>query len=1173
MTTFLLQVSASTFAQKLTFNKKDVSLKQLFREVKKQTGYNVLWEEGKVDDGQIIHASFKDTPLEVVLNETLTPQKLTYSLVNKTIVIKKIELHFFDKVVNLFTAVDVTGKIIDAETGIGIPQVSVKLKNSNRMVVANDHGTFMFYGIKDDDVLVISAIGYISQEVKAQNGIVIKMKPSTQVLQDVIVSNGYQQIKQTSLTGSYVVVTEKDIQSTPSINLMERLEGKVPGVLFKLRGNSIEIRGTNTFYSSTPPLIVIDGFPAMDQNLTSITGGYNSTPSVGSTNQPSTSGNAILSTFNIGDIESITFLKDAAASAIWGANAANGVIVITTKRGKKESSGIAFSNTLSISAPANFKNMSTMTNREYIDLEQELVDKNFITDPLTNLISAPVSEAQEWMFRVKRGTATIAQRDAALDVLANRSNRDQIKDNLLQKAVTQQYNLSFSGGTDNNSYYVSGSYTKDRPVFKSNSGETYSATTNLTNDFLKKRLTLTTGLNYTYSRAQVNGAALQALSVGKFGLAPYDQLIDDSGKKIYRGATFTNAVSDDFMGKGYLPWTYNAIDELDYNNTITTRNSFRINASLKGKITDWLNVTASGQVQKGISDQGLIENKDSYSTRDLINTGTTINTATKALIYGVPIGAINRTAKTNSDDYSLRTQFNIDKTWNDIHQINVIGGTEIRESRYRGSTQIFYGYDEFTNASINVNTTSTGRYNTVYGSQSALSPANGMTFLGRRRYLSYYGNANYSFNAKYYLSGSVRFDDINILGVDRRDRATPLWSAGLRWNIKKENFLEHVSWITTLSLRATLGTGGNPPTTSNNYTTIQSRTDFITNVPNAQIQANANQDIGWATTKMMNAGLDASLFNSRLVVNLDIFRKKTYGILMSVPVNATYGITNLAYNAGDLSGHGFEFSVSGHIIRTKDWGWSQNLNFSYNTTEVTDTRFPSVSALAGFALVTGYPTDNMFVYRWAGLDNTGHSQIFAADGSKLTSKGTVSVKPADLIYAGRTSSPYFGGFMNTVNYKNLSFLVRVSYNLGHKFLLRNIDGGKYPNGNSMQGLLSNSAALANRWRKPGDEAFTNIPGLNSPDINSVNWFTGSDLNVKDAGNIRLQQISLNYALPKSILNKTGFIKGINLGLTVSNLGLLWVANKEGVDPDYQSTDIFTNLPPTKNYLFNLSMSL
>lgn len=1176
LTTCLLQVSAAGFAQKFTLSKKNISLEQVFLQVEKQTGYKVLYSDQKLNDTQKVDVNFKEASITEVMEDCLKRQNLTYKIDNKTIVIKEKQLSILDRISSFIESINIDGRIIDAETGKGIPKVTIRLKNSNRMVFSDEYGNFRFYGLHDKDILIVSSVGYAFQEVVAKKDLVVSMKVLNKELDAVVVSTGYQQLKKESTTGSYVVLTEKDIQSTPSVNLMDRLEGRVPGVLFDLRGNTIQIRGSNNYSVNTPPLIVIDGFPAIDQNLTTVTNVFNGTPSSTATNQPTTSGNAILSTFNIADIESITFLKDAAASAIWGANAANGVIVITTKRGKKGSSSINFGSTFSISSPANFGNMNTMSNKQYIDLEQELFDKGYLTDPTAYYRNAPVSEAQEWMFKVKRGTATVGQRDSALNVLANRSNRDQLKEYLLQKAVNQQYNLAFSGGADNSSYYVSGIYTKDQPVFRSNSAKTYGITSNLTNDFLNKRITVTTGLNYNYSTAQVNIAALQALSIGSYGLAPYDMLVDENGNKIYRGITLSKNVADSYTSKGYLPWTYNAIDELNYNNTISTKNAFRINSSIKGKITDWLNVAVSGQIQKNISEQTLVQNKNSYLTRELINIGTVTGTS-GALSYGVPIGAVYKSATINSTDYSLRGQFNIDKKWNDTHQFNMIAGTEIRESNSRGSAQILYGYDEDRSTSVNVNTTTSGTkngsYPTVFGSSSTLPAANGTIFRNLRRYLSYYGNGSYSYLNKYFITGSVRFDDINILGVDRRNRATPLWSGGLRWDLQKEDFMKDLKWVNALSLRGTLGTGGNPPSSSNNFSTITLSNDFVTQLPNASILTYANQDIGWSTTKMTNGGVDASLFNNRINFNLDVYSKKTYGILISVPLNSAYGISTIQYNAGDLAGHGFDLGLTGQVIRSKDWSWSQNLNFSYTTTKVTDTRFPNTNINAGQALVTGYPVDNLFVYRSAGLDNTGHSQIYGADGIVIPSNGGRALKPEDLVYAGKTSAPYFGGYLNTIRYKDLSLLVRASYYLGHKFLLKNIDGGKYPSIGSISGLLSNSKELANRWRKPGDEAFTNVPGLDNPNLNSLNWYNGSDLNVRDAGNIRLQQISLNYSVPKNFLKKMPFIKGINCGLTVSNLGLLWTANKEGVDPDYQSTDVYTNLPPTRNYVFNLNLTL
>ncbi|WP_232282961.1 SusC/RagA family TonB-linked outer membrane protein [Pedobacter sp. BAL39] len=1181
LTTFLIQVSAAGLAQNVSFVKKNASLKELFSEIRKQTGYNVFWQEGKVNDAVKFDAFFNTVPLKDVLDKALKPESLEYTIVNNTIVVKKKDESFIDRIAAYMREINVSGTVTDAETGKRIPNVTVRLAGTTRSVVANDNGYFEFKGLPDNASLIFSSVGYAERSATANATMEIKLIPLSQTLQDVTVSTGYQTLKKGSTTGSYSVITAKDIEQTPNVNLMERLEGKVPGVQFDLRNNTIKIRGVNSYNSgvNSTPLIVIDGFPASNQKLTNITSAtVEGSPRFDK--QPGTSGNAILSSFNPADIESITFLKDAAAAAIWGSKAANGVIVITTKKGKKGTNTINFGATLSTSAPANFKNMTSMSNRDYLDLEQELVDRGFIADPIINgYRSAPVSEAQQWMLKAKRNPIYTSQRDSALLVLANRSNRDQLRDYMLQRAVSQQYDLSFSGGAENSSYYISGNYTKDIPVFKSNYGEVYNVNSNLTNDFLSKRITVATGLNYTYSKSQVNSAALNSLSLGTYGLSPYDMLVDENGNRIYRGVHVTSAVADSLtQAKKLLPWKYNAVDELQYNNTIATRNLFRINTSVTGTITDWLNVVVSGQIQKGAEEQTLIQNLNSYYTRNLVNTGTNpLNTSAISATppYGIPKGAVYNAGRTNSDEYGLRAQLNVKKDWNGIHQFDFLAGSEIRQVKVSGGNQLLYGYDEDLSTSVNVNTTNTGRYYSIFGNQMSIPSANGTVFKGVTRNLSYYSNASYAYKGKYFATASVRFDDINILGVDRRDRATPLWSAGLKWNAAAEDFLKDVSWIDALSIRATLGTGGNAPTSSSNYTTISIfPADSYSQLPYASISAPANQDIGWETTKTTNAGLDASFLDNRLNTSFDVYKKKTTDILMSLPINSAYGFNSLTYNAGDMKGHGVEFALNGVLLRKNDWEWSADFNVSYNTNEVTDTRFPAKIATVGMPVITsGYPVDNLFVYRWAGLDNLGRSQIYANDGTVISSISTQTIKPEDRVYAGRTTAPYFGGFSNTIRYKGLSLYARASFNMGHKFLLQNINSSSYPSSNGFSGLLSNTQALATRWRNPGDEAFTNVPGLGNMNFNTIQRYVNSDINVRDAGNIRLQQISLSYSLPGTVLKNIPFIKRVDIGATVSNLGLIWVKNKEGIDPDYQMTGTFANLPPTRNYLFNLKVSL
>ncbi|RZK67620.1 MAG: TonB-dependent receptor, partial [Pedobacter sp.] len=347
--------------------------------------------------------------------------------------------------------------------------------------------------------------------------------------------------------------------------------------------------------------------------------------------------------------------------------------------------------------------------------------------------------------------------------------------------------------------------------------------------------------------------------------------------------------------------------------------------------------------------------------------------------------------------------------------------------------------------------------------------------------------------------------------------------------------------------------------------------DGYTQLPYARIGFPLNQDLGWEITNMTNIGLDVALLNNRISLTFDYYKKNIRDLLINLPINSTYGWQSLEYNAGTMKAHGVDLGITAELVRAKDFKWSAAFNYGYNTNEVTEARFQP-QTITGVAITPGYAVDNMWVYRWAGLDNLGRSQIYDGKG-EIKSSTNNTIVTEDRVAAGRTVAPHFGGFINTFSYKGWTLMARATYNLGHKFLIQNISQGLYPTSGGYSGIIGNNAAIVNRWRNPGDEAFTNVPGLSNVNVNSITRYINSDLNVRDAGQVRLQQISLTYALPNSMLKTVPFIKGVNLGATVSNLGLIWVANKEGIDPDYQMTSMFNNLPPTRNYVFNLNLTL
>jgi len=1065
----------------------------------------------------------------------------------------------------------ISGRVTDID---GKPLVGVTVLPEGyaitQGITTNSDGYYTLRLRVKTEAIVFSYIGMAPKKlpIDGKEVLNVQLENDARQLEEVnVVSTGYQTIPKDRATGSANVIKGSALKQVPSINLLDKIQGLAPGVRVDPRTNTISIRGINTLSTSSgsTPLIVIDGFPAIDQDLTER---LNSSASAG----------AILSRYNPEDIESITILKDAAATSIWGAKAANGVIVITTKKGQKNTSAINFSTSLNISNPANLSQLNRMGSADYIDLEKEMFNLGFFTDP-TNWspswmpfnYNAPVSPALDWMFKVQRGTATASQRDSALAALSKMDNTQQIRDLLLQRAVSQQYNLSFSGGGQNNTYYLSTNYSKDIPVFRSNKAESFFLTANLSNNLFNNRVTLNTDINYNYTNSTANQAALNAIGSTTLGLRPYEMLADATGKPIARNILLQDDVAATFVSQGYLPWSYSPLQELNYSNGVNKTNRFRFIASINTKINSWMNVDLAGSLQKSLAENNNLNELNSYNTRILLNTGTTVS-SNGALSYGVPYGGELITFTSNGNNYSLRAQLNVNKSWR-IYNLVALAGTEIREDKQDAFQQTRYGYDQDTRYSAAYNPTV--QYNTVYGWTQSLGYSDGAVTSNINRFLSYYGNAALGvLDNRYTLSGSVRFDDYTLQGVSRSKRARPLWSTGVKWNVLDENFMKGVNWINTLNLRATYGTGGTVPTSATNAAIISlGGIDQVTGQPYGQITSPANNTSSWELTRQWNLGLDMGFFKNRLSVSADMYRKKTSDILWTFPVNGTYGWTNILYNAASMKGHGFDLGITGQVINSRRFTWASTLNFGYNTNKVTDSRFtkPTSIILVGAGTpVVGLPTDYVYAYRWAGLDNQGRSQIFDSKGKVVNADVyNTSLTSEDLVYKGRTTPPFFGGFFNTFTYKGLSLNVRVNYELGHVF--RRLSIQNYPNyqTNSYYGVLGTQKDLAKRWRKPGDEAFTNVPGLPNVNYNSSDRYANSDLLVLSASNIRLQQVSLSYQVPGALLKRLP-VKSASFSAAARNLGLIWRKNKEGIDPSYITTNNYTNLPPATAWFFTFN---
>jgi TonB-linked SusC/RagA family outer membrane protein len=1166
----LLHVSAKTSSQSVTISGKDMPLKKIFDAVYKQTGFVVFSNDQLMERAIPITINAREIPLQEFLENVFKNQPLTFSIDSKTIFLSEKPWQQAHTALPDSTVIPLLkGKILDS-TGLPIPDVTVSVRNTKLMAVTDIQGDFSFTNVPRNATLVATNIAFQRRELKLEGRSAVTMRLYAEVKKlgevQVVVNNGYQALPKERATGSFGVVTGKQLAQVPVVSILERLQGMVPGVEIstqttagKSRNGTVKIRGLSTIKSeytkvSMDPLLVIDGFPSQ----VSIA-------------------NGALDLLNPDDIEQITFLKDAAAASIWGMQAANGVIVIVTKKGTRNSKPLfSFSTTMGTSSKPNLGYGKMMSVADYVDLERELLEKGRYNDPVPGSVPgsnypANNSQVQAIFFRQKRGEITTEQMNAQLSALSVTDNRSQMEKYMLQSPTTQQYNLSVSGGGVNSSYFLSGYFYKEDRVYKSNTNKGYSLKAGNTSSLLNGRVTVSTDLTFGNTRDKVNNAAVTAMSTTSGGMRPYDMLKDADGNNIKYDMLTVPSIARYLEGKGYLPFGYSPIDELQYSNAYSTANNVALNLAVNGRITSWLSVNISGNIGRMFTAYEQYQEPDSYDNRIRINKATSIN-ATGGRVYGIPPGGRLDLSNGEGKSYNLRGQLMVNKNWKNKHELNLLAGNEIREVYSKSSGELRYGYDKEIN-SFRVVNPFVG-YKDMYGVTQTIGATSRAITEKTTRALSYYANGSYTFDSKYTLSGSARFDDYNLLGVERRKRAIPLWSSGLKWNIGKEELLRNITWIDQLSARFTYGFSGNAPQGYAPVTTISLMgNDYYTNAAYALIDKPAMANLGWEKTRMINWGLDFSFFKNRVFGSAEYYKKHTTDIIWQMPINGTYGFTYTLFNTANLEGHGVDLGLSVVPVLNRDWRWTVTTNMSYNTNIIKDPRFERPTTyFAPEMLYSGYPTDYLFTYAWAGLDNTGQTQIY--NGHDPSKKYSVQEYPYEnvRVYAGRTTSPWFGSFSHSVQYKGFDLNVQFQGSFGGVFLKPSVQDVGFSN----NVFVGRTGDLAERWRKPGDEATTNVPGLsfgpNTVFYTSINRYLESDVLIRSRSNIKLQQVMLAYTIPPALLAKAG-LKGLTVAGVARNLGMIWAANKEKLDPDYlYRTGANYQLPPLTNYSFRVTLS-
>lgn len=1116
-----IQLSAKdTRGQKLTYNKKDITIRELFREIKRQTGYNVVSSDGSLNPHMPIDVNFYKTPLEKVFDQILFGTAVTYQFLDKNIVIKIDNRSLRERGIGMLTKIDVRGRVLD-ENNKPLVGAVVKVKGTKTIVATDSNGEFSLKGVDDKAILTISFLGYETLEIKgSESSNSIKLALSNDKLQEVeIVSTGYQNIPKERATGSFTVIDNKLLNRAVSPDLITRLNGVTNGLLVSKNGN-LTIRGRSTIFSQTYPLIVVDNFPYEgDINL-----------------------------INPNDIENVTILKDAAAASIWGVRASNGVIVITTKRGiQNRKASINFNVNLTVGGKPDLYYQPQLSSTEFIDVEKFLFEKGAYSTQLLNDYTT-ISPVIALLQKAKLTPTYTNQAKTEIDALRELDNRAQLSEYFFRRSTRQQYYINVNGGSTDQTYFFSAGYDKNLPTEVSSTNSRLTIKGNNIYNLFNNKLKLLTDITLTKS----NNKNTNSNSYTPY--LPYEQVADLNGTPL---ATLKSgglrAAYTDTAGKGgLLDWKYRPLDELRNENSTANSNGtdYRILVGVDLKISSPLSLSVNYQYFNSNIKIEQSNNQLSFYTRNRINEVSKINSTTSQVTRPIPLGDIYTPSFIRNEANYGRAQLNFKQKFSSKHDINAIVGYEIRDDHSNTNSYTLYGYfpETATNSVVDVisplplyNGSGTSRIGNTSSQSGSID-----------RYISYYANASYVYDSKYTLSGSYRKDESNIFGVRANQKGVPLWSTGILWNIYKESFF-NIDWMSTLNVKATYGYNGNVNKSVSAYLTAQSSgpSPIYSGANYATIINPPNDDLRWERVKNLNLGIDFSSQNNVISGSFEYYIKNGIDLIGSSPIAPQSGVTLYTGNSANTHTNGVDIQISTKNIN-RQFKWMTTAIFNYARDKITTYKVnPGTNfnvMLAGIKPIVGYPISSIFSYKWNGLDAIGDP---LGELNGIVSKDYTSIANltdySQLNFHGSAIPTTFGSIRNTFTYKNLEISMNITYQFNYYFRRNSLNISNLFSGGYQQ------TDYPLRWQKPGDELLTSTPAITYPaNISRDNFYQYSSVLIEKGDHVRLQDIQLNYTINKSTVAKFPF-SNLNLYCYMANIGILWRANKKSLDPDVVST--------------------
>lgn len=1038
--------------------------------------------------------------------------------------------------------ITVRAKIID-QRNEGVNDVLITVIGTNKKTTSDANGSFTLENVYANANLLLTSVNIedVSIKVAGKGEFTIPVQHEITEFDEanVTVNLGYLYVYKRMGTSSINNINKNTISQRVSTSVLDQLNGRVPGLMLvtnpipgTYQSKEVTVGARSTLYNVPDPLIVVDNFPF----------------------------DGSLSDLNPDEIESVSILKDATASSIWGARAGNGVIVVTTKQAKHNKKlNIAVNSWIATLAKPNLFYEKLMSSTDLVAIQKKLYENNFYLPLILSDAHPALPPVAEILAQNRSGIISDFIRDSTLAAWSNHDNRHEQQKLFYRNSLVSHNYLQLNGGSNTFAFSVSGGYDYTLPQIKGGKKERWTLDAkNLIR--LRKNLELQGGVGLITNKDRNLDLPI---------LPPTYLPLQKDGKDFAYDYERRSYYIDTVSRNGdLLDWHYRPVEEFRLRNKTTTTTNLRIMTGLRWKVMQGVDIQLLYQFQKVEKEIKDLKYKNTYEVRNLVNAYSQLNNGN---IYRViPYNDILDLAKARSPTHNIRGMVTYSIRVKNNDSLLILGGYDGIWNHNFVSSSREYSYN--SNSRLGQNDLN---YRTQYPlyyapSQSATIPYNDAGFAKYTGFVSYYASANYNWKRKYFFSGSIRLDKSTLFGDSTNGKALFLYSGGLAWDIHSERFY-HIKWLPLLKFRATYGIAGNTPVDVSSVTTIRYNGVNGNGDPTASINNPPLPLLRWEEVGTFNMGLNFRLTNGKVDGSLDWYHKVSDHLLANHEIDPTTGNRFAMGNVASMKSNHVDFVLNNKILDRK-FRWYTHFLLTYIKEKVSGSKDSLMPAwyycdLNYFTVVPNRDPYSIYSFKYGGLDPNNGDPIGFNRDDKSKNYATILTQQgySELRYHGRSTPGIFGSLTNEFIWKDFTFSFTLLYKLNYYFHRKSINYyGVY------HGYDYSSADYEKRWQTTGDEKKTQIPSeptdyLNV-DKNRDIFFNLSEINVEKGDHIRIENLYVGYELDKKTLKKLS-LNSATIYVSMNNIGILWRANRQNIDPDKLS-----GIPQPRMYAFGLKLA-